>query len=77
MPASQPAALRSPAPPGFADERSIYNDEQMFAEFVRDMPRTPEVYVRWRRHGIPLPWLIRAGFRAREGLHGPHNEPLP
>jgi hypothetical protein len=45
-------------PPG----RSIYTDEDLFAEFVSNTPRTTEIYLRYRQGGMPLPWLVRAGF---------------
>jgi hypothetical protein len=45
-------------PPG----RSIFTDEKLFAEFVSNTPRTTEIYLRYRRSGIPPPWPCERGL---------------
>jgi len=44
------------------DRETFMTSEALFAEFVKDTPRRPDVYVRWRVSGIPAAWLVRLGF---------------
>jgi hypothetical protein len=39
--------------------------EADFAEFVSSAIQTPGVYERWRRHGIPIRVLLKAGYKPR------------
>jgi hypothetical protein len=42
--------------------RTIWNDKEPFVAFDTTADRTPEVYRHWRLLGIPISWLIHAGF---------------
>jgi hypothetical protein len=54
---------------------TIWTDEATFREFVAKSPRTSDAYRRWRNKGIPMTWLLRAGY-PRPELE-PHPKPLP
>jgi hypothetical protein len=64
--------LRDQGPAG----RTIWNDEELFVAFVKPAGRTPEVYRRWRLLGIPISWLIHAGFPPGP-VYLPRNRKLP
>jgi uncharacterized protein YegP (UPF0339 family) len=56
--------------------RTIWNDEALFVAFVMKADPTPEVYRRWRLLGIPISWLIHAGFPPGP-LYFPRDRKLP